>query len=417
MHFKKAYLMKKLILPLLFLTLPGIAFAGADRDQLGKDLIQLNQKIIDFDNKLGFDKQTRAEGVDFLYDSLSLATEIFIEKGSIGTPVFVDWITNSRKVAGDNPWTRYRSSMIKPKAEYLLEGQVGNALYLGVQVYSWKNGKNIALAEKNISIKKNDLNKEGAFSIPVGPNVGQNGIRTDAEDYILIVREYYENGLMRQNKPANYNITQKSGDQDTPFIADPLERISHASAFFNSLVESSLDLTAQMSQKKNDSVDLAPNPALVQALYPTTDNHYDGFYIQLKDDQQAIKLTGKMPSNLLYASVTFYNPYWVTSEYDKHKSYLTKQEIKTEADGSYVIYITKNWLENKLNLISTQGHQDGIVAIRYLGEGGIDFNVESINVKDIPNLPSTGGSFQKGGGSLSLELLLLPGLALLRKMG
>lgn len=391
---------------MLGLVLSSGVLAKDNRDGIAYSIISLNQKIIDFDNSLNLDNSVREQGVDFLYDSLSLANEVFIEKASIGSPSFVDWITTSRKTAGDNPWTRYRSTMIKGDSSYVLKGKIGDTLYLGIQVYTLRDGRNVALPEKNVSTDSITVGDNGTFRIEIGPIAAANGITTDANDYMLIVREYYANGIVRKNAPAELMIKQTDGDFDTPFIASSSDRITRASAFLTSLVESSLDLTSQMSKSKNTSAEVNPRPDLVQALFPTTDNRYDGFYIQLENDT-AIKLTGKIPANLKYASITYYNPYFATVDYENNKTYITKDELELNADGSYEVYITKFDIKDKKNLITTQGYNEGIISIRYLGKEELDFETKVIDIKDIPNKDIMKDDHNGGGSSVPVELLIL----------
>ncbi|MEN3785893.1 DUF1214 domain-containing protein [Aeromonas veronii] len=404
----------KIFIYMLGLVLSSGVFAKDNRDGIAYSIISLNQKIIDFDNSLNLDNSIREQGVDFLYDSLSLASEVFIEKASIGSPSFVDWITTSRKTAGDNPWTRYRSTMIKGESSYVLEGKIGDTLYLGIQVYTLRDGKNVALPEKNVSTDNIKVGDNGTFRIEIGPRAAANGITTDANDYMLIVREYYANGAVRKNAPAELMIKQTDGDFDTPFIASSSDRITRASAFLTSLVESSLDLTSQMSKSKNTSAEVNPRPDLVQALFPTTDNRYDGFYIQLENDK-AIKLTGKIPANLKYSSITYYNPYYATVDYEKHKTYITKDELELNADGSYEVYITKFDIKDKKNLITTQGYNEGVISIRYLGKEELDFETKVIDVNDIPNKDIKKDDRNGGGGSVPAELLILGAIYMARK--
>lgn len=408
--------MKSGCLAFLFLmSLPVMAIDN--RDEMARSLIQLNNKVVEFDNQLNLEPSIRDQGIDFVYDSLSLAQEVFIDKGSVGQPIFVDWITATRKTAGDNPWTRYRSTMIKGNSHYQLQGQVGKALYVGIQVYSLRNGRNVALPEKNISTDKLALDKQGRFTLDIGPNISGRGIKTDADDYMLIVREYYADGKIREADPAQLSIRQIDGDFNTPFITDSAERINRASAFFTSLVESSLDLTLQMSQNKNNSAEISPKPDLVQALFPTSDNRYDGFYIQLNDDNQAIKITGKIPKQLKYASITYYNPYYATVDYDKNKSYITKDELTLNKDGSYEVYITKNRIMGKKNLITTQGYRDGVISIRYLGEQEPEFDISLVDVDRIPDLDDDEDDLakQNGGGSSSWGALMVLAITAMRR--
>ncbi|HHQ4637192.1 TPA: DUF1214 domain-containing protein, partial [Aeromonas veronii] len=62
----------KIFIYMLGLVLSSGVFAKDNRDGIAYSIISLNQKIIDFDNSLNLDNSIREQGVDFLYDSLSL---------------------------------------------------------------------------------------------------------------------------------------------------------------------------------------------------------------------------------------------------------------------------------------------------------------------------------------------------------
>ncbi len=391
------------------LLISSSILANDNYDDIGSEIVRLNNEINNFNELLNLDKETREQGGDFLYDSLSLAIDVFIDKASIGTPEFVDWITLSRKTAGDNPWTRYRSTMIKSDASYLIEGTRGQALYIGIQVYTQNNGFNQALREKNLSLDQVNFEQDEKFSIKIGADADSNGIKIGEGDYMLIVREYYSNGQIRQISPAQYTIKQLSGDTETPFIPSLSDRVKKANTFFSSLVESSLELTRQMAENKNSSAEINVKPELVQALYPTTDNKYDGFYMQLSNNK-ALKLTGKIPIDVKYSSITFYNPYYVTTDYNKYKSYIVGDELEIKKDGSYEVYISSQYNKGKKNLIFTGGMTEGVVSIRYLGNAEPDFEIEIIDIEDIPNSKS-----EKGGSFRYLDLLLLAIFLFLRK--
>ncbi|MCX0443549.1 hypothetical protein OD807_09685, partial [Aeromonas veronii] len=82
---------------------------------------------------------------------------------------------------------------------------------------------------------------------------------------------------------------------------------------------------------------------------------------------------------------------------------------------SYEVYITKFDIKDKKNLIITQGYNEGVISVRYLGKEEIEFETKVIDVNDIPNKDIKKDERNGGGGSVPAELLILGAVYMARK--
>ena len=104
-------------------------------------------------------------------------------------------------------------------------------------------------------------------------------------------------------------------------------------------------------------------PKYGDALFPTLDNTYEGFFVDLAPDE-AILLRGRLP-RARYTSLVFYDRWWATPDYPRVRCYLTDRDLVLNADGSYDAVIAAadpgapNWID-------TGGLTQGIFASRFL---------------------------------------------------
>ncbi|ELV7526625.1 DUF1214 domain-containing protein [Edwardsiella ictaluri] len=329
---------------------------------------EMAQRVDLFNQRMQLGQPYAAATQQFLHSAASLSSAIFLRQAAEATPYFVDWMNGTRKVAGDNPWTTYNSALFDSRSDYVISGNVGAADYVGFQVYAMRDGRNIARTQQNRSTQDMQIDPQGNFSLrltPTAPLPGQDTIVTTPDDYMVIVREYYHSGQQKAQRPARYQIRRLTG-HPVPPIADAAQRGALAASFYRSLVLSSLDISARMSRVRNSSQEVEVDRSLSDALYPTTDNRYDGFYVSLPHDDSVIRISGTLPRDATYISVVFYTPYYITPDYRMAKTYLTGQEIVRQADGSYQIHLSRQPRGLSNNLTSA-GYDQGMVVIRYLG--------------------------------------------------
>ncbi|WP_035602711.1 DUF1214 domain-containing protein [Edwardsiella tarda] len=337
-----------------------------------------------FNQRMGLAAPYAAASQQFLRSAASLSSAIFLRQAADSHPYFVNWMSGTRKVAGDNPWTTYHSTLFDSRNDYLITGNLGAAEYVGFQVYGMRDGRNIALAQQNRSSNTMQIDCRGNFTLRLSPKplTGEgDSITTTPEDYMLIVREYYRNGQQKLRNPARYRIQRLSGEAQPP-IPDARQRVALADAFYRSLVLSSLDIAEKMALVRNSNQEVEVDRRLSDALYPTTDNRYNGVYVTLPDDDSVIRISGTLPRDATYISVVFYTPYYITPDYRNARTYLTGQEIVQQADGHYQINLTRQPRDLPNNLTSA-GYDQGIVAIRYLGSQSYpEFEVQRLSHAD-----------------------------------
>jgi hypothetical protein len=104
-------------------------------------------------------------------------------------------------------------------------------------------------------------------------------------------------------------------------------------------------------------------PRYTGALFPTLDNVYDGFYVDL-DDGEMLRLRGR-PPEARYSSLVFYDRWFNTPDFPAHRCYRTVDELELAADGTYEVLIGPDDPGHP-NWIDTGGLREGIFSIRCL---------------------------------------------------
>ncbi|WCF12982.1 hypothetical protein N4G58_02430 [Edwardsiella piscicida] len=165
---------------------------------------EMARQVDRFNQRMQLGQPYDAATQQFLHSAASLSSAIFLRQAAEATPYFVNWMSGTRKVAGDNPWTTYNSALFDSRSDYVISGNVGAADYVGFQVYAMRDGRNVARAQQNRSTKDMPIDRQGNFSLrltPTTPPPGQEAIVTTPDDYMVIVREYYHSGQQRCSAP------------------------------------------------------------------------------------------------------------------------------------------------------------------------------------------------------------------------
>ncbi len=99
--------------------------------------------------------------------ALSLAVEMFFEKGDPADPHFTEWEHPWRKFGGDNPGTVYLSAPVEPRLVYRVRGRAADARYIGVQLYTKGPGYNAPSA--NLSDQELGIVPGGELDFTIAP--------------------------------------------------------------------------------------------------------------------------------------------------------------------------------------------------------------------------------------------------------
>jgi hypothetical protein len=304
----------------------------------------------------------RGRAADFLFAAFGLAVEMWYQKGDPADPAWTEWMHPWRKLAGDNPGTVYLSAPVSPKHRYHIRGPLAGPHYVGVQLYHQVQGFNAPSA--NISSADLVAGDDGRFELFLGgdrPAGAANWLPLGEDDYIAMVRVYAYDPWTR------WDVSIERVD-DAP--AEPLpveERLAKAASYFEAEVLSSMELTGLIKAGGTNAYGPPDatyrQPKYGDALFPTLDNTYEGFFVDLAADE-AILLHGRLPKSR-YTSLVFYDRWWATPDYPRLRCYLTDRDLVLNPDGSYDAVIAASD-PGVPNWIDTGGLTQGVFASRFL---------------------------------------------------
>jgi len=323
--------------------------------------------------------QERAEGLDFLADLLALSLEMKVDKGDPAHPAFTNWMSDYRKVFGDVADAIYHTAEISPDFDYLIEGNIADAGYLGFQLYGkMPNGWNRAAA--NINQSDMQISEDGSFTLYVSATAieeGVAGLKMSNDVHTIMVRQYF---LDRDNaRPSQFTIrTLNRQDPRPPSAEVHAAKLRDATNVFNNVVDGVFAMRDMAVKAPNSSnPPQGYDPDFAGIYYPTKDNVYFGTWFLLAADE-ALVLQGQAPefvsNGLNYWSVSLQNRWMQSLDYSNHQTSLNRRDIKIRDDGSYRIVISHSAPERGSELatligddnwMETTQHSEGILAIRY----------------------------------------------------
>ena len=319
----------------------------------------------------------------FLVSTYSLVMESYVEKGDPAEPGLTVWMSPTRKFAGDNPYTIYTQAPVDSNFVYKLSGKLGNAMYLGIQVYGYANGFNLPTA--NLALKNIVLNDDKTFEVylsSVKPESAKNWVHLANGDHAFLVREYFK----ERNSVIPAELKIERVDNNTAPGLTYQKRLEKANRMLTDYILGTIDVCSIL--KENALNHYASKDAQVRtpkyggALYPTRDNKYEGCWVSLKQGE-ALHLHGYLPKNALYASYVFYDRWYNTPDYRKINSYRTMDEIVLNADSSFDLYVSPETI-NHPNWINTGGLYEGSYSSRYMLSDETDFpSVEVVQISTI----------------------------------
>ena len=256
---------------------------------LANALTEAHEKVQPMVDGLGSTEEARS--VEFVLSAYDLAVEMWFQKGDPAAPTLTNWERPWRKYGGDNPTTTYLSAPVSPAHCYRLRGSIGDAVYAGVQLYTKGPGYNAPSG--NISDRDLVLD-DGSVDLLIGgerPGDGRAWLPLIDDDYLVMVRLYHRTPEV---EPPSFTIERID---DHPAARLTVAARAHtAAAFFRDEVLSTMAVTDTL---RDAGVNAYPppdapvhRPRYTGALFPTLDNVYDGFYVDLAPGA-ALRLRGR----------------------------------------------------------------------------------------------------------------------------
>lgn len=329
-------------------------------NNLTSALADARSRVVPVVDGMGSIETDRA--LSFVMSAYDMAVEMWFQKGDPGAPELTNWEQPWRKYGGDNPTTTYLSAPVSPAHTYRLSGTVGDAVYAGVQVYTKGPGYNAPSANISDTALVGD---GGEIDLVIGgadPGNGRPWVPLVDGDYLMMLRLYH-----REPEPGDPAVRIERIDDAPTSPLTAVERIATTEAYFRDEILSTMAVTDTL---RSAGVNAYPSPdapvhrpRYTGALFPTLDNVYDGFFVELRPGQ-SLRLHGSRPV-ARYVSFVFYDRWFNTPDFRRHRCYRTLDQLESNEDGTYELVLGPDD-PGHANWIDTAGLLEGIFAVRCL---------------------------------------------------
>ncbi len=343
-------------------------------------------------------ERERAEGYRHLTRLLSVALEMYLERGDPQRPEFTRWMDNHRKLFGDNPGTIYDAALISPDHVYEIAGTVGTTSYFGIAIYGTAEDGSRRIVG-NVDDTDLTIGTDGSFRIRLGgeePGDGTDWVPLDAPDVSdVMVRQYfhdrpYGDPLSPQAQVEGRYRIRNVADPDPPppltedDLAASLDRVGR---FVAETVEVEVTLGALLARMRttpgilragDEYLDSEGNadddpidPSVVAKTMPSPAIQYTGsWYGDLRDDE-AMVVEGRLPE-ARYVSIQLLSRFMESGDHRYHRVSLTDRDLVlgdptgSSDDPRWFRVVVAHRDPGVPNWLDTTGIADANVAVRAL---------------------------------------------------
>lgn len=152
-----------------------------------------------------------------------------------------------------------------------------------------------------------------------------------SDDYLVMFRLY------RTHREVEDPLRIERVDDAACAPLSIAERADRAAAYLRDEIASTVSVIEMLRESAVNAYPPAyaevHQPRYTGALFPTLDNGYHGFFVDL-DAVQSIRLQRRAPSARFW-SLVFYDRRFNTPDFNFHCCYLTRNDAATETDGTY----------------------------------------------------------------------------------
>jgi hypothetical protein len=298
------------------------------------------------------------EGRRFLLRMVAASVDTYVEYNDVDRPILHHVESPIRKMFADCPDADYLRAAIQmgPGRVYRLRGRIPEGtLYVGILLYGKGGRIGHRLTDADLT-----LDADGRFEVSISTEA-QSGtwLRADGDETAVLVRQYFGG-----------RITQAPIEVEIEFLGEPSPPAPlSADELVSGLgrAERMLQAIFQRTNFAYQMVTSAPENTFMEVpgeqLFPTPDNRYVVAWYRMGESKSMV-MRGRLPK-ARYVSVTLYNAWLESLDYQRHRISLNHEQIATESDGSFVITLAhedpkaRNWLD-------TAGHGQGYVLVRAL---------------------------------------------------
>lgn len=299
----------------------------------------------------------------------SVALDLFVERADPARPLPTVWMSPTRKFLGDSPDTIYTTMPVSSQHRYVLTIEPGNALYVGVVVYS-RDEPGGAVRTVSSVFDETLTAADGRFLVEVGAEVDPGdtqGLHLDDQSFWIMVREYFGDPAAQEAATVTIERTDGELTDGPPDPADLRAGIEDAGNWIRSQARADAAIDGLMAYPEGSTAEPGPPPEvpddLISLFFPTPDISYQGCRLDLDvDERLEISFT---PPACRFWSVVLSTPWLESVEQRATPASLNSTSAEVGEDGAVAIVVAERD-PGVANWIPRRGYRRAQVAYRVL---------------------------------------------------
>ncbi len=307
----------------------------------------------------------RAEGFRYLARLTANSLQQSAEPASLNPPT-IEY--RKTRIGADNPDFLYGSCRVRGNVQYRITGQLNEAYSFNVGAFHGRLGSAEGLQGSGF-LASTDLNidADGRFEIFASstqpPAGGGDWLEMDPQTNSLIVRQTILRPGLDQAAELQIELLGEVVDKPGhPLDAKGLEKILIGSGFMvHGITQQFLRWTNNFIQRPNHISEI--NPELLGMAKGDPRCQYNYGYFQIASDQ-ALIIELNIP-DCEYWNIQLAN-HWMESLDDSKNASINNASVTTRQDNTaFIVVAHQN--PGCSNYLCTQGHERGVIALRWLG--------------------------------------------------
>lgn len=315
-----------------------------------------------------------ADGERLLAHVLQTGLQFWLEADP-DHPQFVPYVTDRRKLLGDNPDALYYFAAVRGGAHYRIRGNIGAATFTSFTVEAGSGEGRAATASlAELDDGKLETAADGSFEIQLGGEKPARGnwLPLPPEAAQVTTRHYYETPVSVMKDPAAAQVlsiepVDPPAPQPWGGDSEVAARLRHVANFVRGQVATSIPDPAR--RPSIPWVSTVPNQfnAPGQWRSETGYGNLSAWYAMAPYvllPGQALEISGRFPP-CRFANVVLWNRFMQSYDYRQRRVSFNRNQLAYEDDGSFRIVLAHedpgqgNWLD-------TEGRVSGLIYWRYL---------------------------------------------------